>query len=230
MQMKRLGKADFERLTADAETLAYDSYGVKVQRCTDGRIIKLFRLKRAWSSARLWPYARRFQRNAHRLKALGIPCIESIETYRVDHIDRDMVIYPELEGRSLRDSLRNPQLHDSERSHAFAQLARLLAALHAKGVMFRSIHFGNVLLQQAGQLALIDVADLRKRWFGALTTSQRLRNFQHMLRYPEDCDALRAFGKEQFIDLYLDAAAVGRSQERKLKRKFMEQIPLFSHS
>ncbi|HEY9379931.1 MAG TPA: hypothetical protein VIQ01_01665, partial [Burkholderiales bacterium] len=46
---------------------------------------------------------------------------------------------------------------------------------------------------------MIDVADLRKRRFGALTLKQRIRNFRHMLRYPEDRAALKNFGVERTL-------------------------------
>lgn len=62
------------------------------------------------------------------------------------------------------------------------QLGKFIAELHAKGIYFRSLHLGNIVLTPDGQLGLIDIADMDiypwKLWF-----STRLRSFRHLTRY-----------------------------------------------
>src|SRR5262245_12182764 len=178
--MKNLSPEDYELLTAQAEVLAADGYGVKVLRTPDGRIIKLFRLKRVWSSARLWPYASRFSRNTRILREKGFATVEVLETARSASLRRNIVIYRELDGQGLRDALRDEAFSPAEKEKLIADLAQLLARLHDLGILFRSIHFGDVLVRPDKSLALIDVADLHKNWFFSLSASRRLRNFRHM--------------------------------------------------
>src|SRR5690606_34253166 len=149
---------------------AHDTHGAKVIETNDGRMVKLFRTKRLLSAAQWNPYAKRFARNALRLAKLGFPTIEVLAVYRVREIRRDIVVYRRLEGETLRDAFRDTS---AKADDLFPRLADLLARLHRHGVIFRSIHFGNVLVMGEGVLGLIDVADLRKRPFGALTLGQR---------------------------------------------------------
>lgn len=99
----------------------------------------------------------------------------------------------------MRDYLSGKQ---SDAADIFPRFAALLAQLHRHGVLFRSVHFGNVIVMPDGRLGLIDVADMRKPLWGALTLKQRLRNFRHMLRYAEDCRLLAAYGVSRFATDY----------------------------
>ncbi|MFX6035930.1 toluene tolerance protein, partial [Acinetobacter baumannii] len=85
-------------------------------------------------------------------------------------------------GQTLRQLDRNdPECGDAVRT----QLGELIAALHAKGVYFRSLHLGNVVRTPEGRMGLIDIADLRVQR-SALSAAQRIRNFKHLLRYEQD--------------------------------------------
>src|SRR5690606_14459427 len=172
--MKRLPYEDYQRLIDGGRTLAHDTHGAKVIETNDGRMVKLFRTKRLLSAAQWNPYAKRFARNALRLSSLGFPTIEVVAVCRVREIRRDIAVYRRLEGETLRDVL-----HDApaEANDLFPRLADLLARLHRHGILFRSIHFGNVLVMRDGVLGLIDVADMRKRPLGALPLGPRSRNF-----------------------------------------------------
>jgi hypothetical protein len=102
-------------------------------------------------------------------------------------------------------------------------LARYLAQLHDKGVYFRSIHFGNIIVDEAGAFALIDVADTRFKG-RSLGNGERARNFRHLLRYPEDRQALARFGNERFVHEYLQAAHLERGPAKSLSARILEQI------
>lgn len=89
--------------------------------------------------------------------------------------------YSPLAGNTVRQLQGTREEADALRF----KLGGYFAQLHERGVYFRSLHFGNVVLTPDNQLGLIDIADLRcqKR---ALSDSKRLRNFAHLLRYKED--------------------------------------------
>ena len=65
--MRLLSAEQYGALIAGAEMLRADRHGPKVYETTDGRIVKLFRVKRWWSSSMLYPYSLRFRRNSRRL-------------------------------------------------------------------------------------------------------------------------------------------------------------------
>lgn len=210
--MKTITADEYQALRNGATVLAADAFGDKVLRTPRGEILKLFRRKRLWSSALLRPYASRFARNAALLHAQGIATVEVLGAYRVPAIERDIVVYRELPGRSLREALQDEQSGAAEKSELLARCGALIGALHARGILFRSIHFANILISPDGTLALIDVADLRARRFGilrgALRSTQRMRNFRHMLRYETDRAALRTLGTETFIAGYLPQCGI----------------------
>jgi len=179
--MQAIDHSTYETLREGAHVLEADGSGDKVLRLTDGRMLKLFRRKRLLSSALIFPYAQRFADNTHALTLRDIPCPTVIAVYRIPSIQRDGVYYEPLEGMTVRQLQPSDEEADALRS----QLGIFIARLHEKGVYFRSLHFGNVVLTPDNDLGLIDFADLRcqKR---ALSDSKRLRNFAHLLRYKED--------------------------------------------
>lgn len=177
-----------------------DRCGPKVLRTEEGRIVKLFRRRKLISSALIWPPALRFARASRRLAALGIPSVVVEGVFWVPHIRRHAVIYPEIAGEVFRDAIKKPDQRDS----LITQLARFLSELHAKGVYFRALHFGNVAVARDGRLVLIDISEVRVRR-KALGRSLRRRNFKPLFAYPEDAAALRVFGVDRFHALYFDA-------------------------
>jgi tRNA A-37 threonylcarbamoyl transferase component Bud32 len=180
----------YQTLRAGATVLEADNSGDKVFRLADGTIFKLFRRKRLFSSALIYPYARRFVDNIRRLDALGIACPEIIAAYRVARIARDAVHYHPLAGETLRQIVAGKSsLLLCDYAGLARQLGRFVARLHEVGVYFRSLHLGNVVLTPEGELGLIDVADLRF-CRPPLRPALRKRNFRHLLRAPHDHDWL----------------------------------------
>lgn len=179
--MQAIDHRTYEVLREGAHVLEADGSGDKVLRLTDGRMLKLFRRKRLFSSALFYPYAQRFADNTKALMDRDIPCPEVIEVYRIPSIERDAVYYNPLPGITVRQAQPGTLEADALRH----KLGRFIAQLHDKGVYFRSLHFGNVVLTPDHCLGLIDIADLRCQ-NRPLSDSKRLRNFAHPLRYPED--------------------------------------------
>jgi tRNA A-37 threonylcarbamoyl transferase component Bud32 len=186
--MDAISKSEFDALISGAKLLEQDRRGPKVYATRDGNVAKLFRVKRWLSSNLLCPYAVRFKRNADDLAALGVPSLNVTQVLKVPHLDRQLAIYSWLPGLPLRHALRNASQEEAIRM--MSHTAVFIARLHEKGVYFRSMHFGNLLVDEAdGAIRLIDILDLslmRK----PLSLTRRRRNFQHMIRYKEDRERL----------------------------------------
>ena len=176
---KTLTTKDYRRLREDAEIVSNDPFGDKVFLLPYGNYLKLFRVKRFLSSARLWPYSKRFAYNAKRLNARDIIVPKIIEIYQIPSIGRSAVIYRSLQGRTLREV----------RSAIDAKTIRCLGSLyrgpHQNHVNNRSLHLGNIIQLGNQKLGLIDTADL-SAYECSLPKRLRLRNYRHLRRYETD--------------------------------------------
>ncbi|TNE84073.1 MAG: toluene tolerance protein [Gammaproteobacteria bacterium] len=176
--MKKLSKDEYATLRDGATVIEADAYGDKVLFLADGTYLKLFRVKRLISTARFYPYSKRFVKNAARLADKDIPTVTVIGTYKISSVGRTAVRYYPLTGKSLR-KLGNLDIVIA------SKLGNFIRELHDKGIYFRSLHLGNIIITQENRLGLIDLADM-KIYKHPLTDKLRLRNFQHCARYQED--------------------------------------------
>jgi len=101
--MKKLSKEGYLTLREGAEVIEADSNGDKVLLLTDGTYLKLFRVKRLITSARLTPYSKRFVENAKKLAQLNVPTVSVIDTFKIPSILRSAVHYRPLPGVTLRN-------------------------------------------------------------------------------------------------------------------------------
>ncbi|WP_456373545.1 hypothetical protein [Thiolapillus sp.] len=214
--MKQVSRQEHEALVANARVLEEQSFGVKVWLLPDQRVVKMFRVKRRFSSGRLYPYNLRFARNAARLQARGVAAPNILETFFCPEIERHGVVYERLEGEPFYELFQN-----NMDEALFETLAGFLAELHEKGIYFRSVHPGNVLLKSDGSMGLIDIQDLRF-WPWALNRSLRARNFRHLYNSDEHSLAMREFGFERFVDLYLKQLPREESYRNSLKPLIMD--------
>ena len=191
--MKSLDNEQYLKMRAGADVTAADEYGDKVLLLKDGTYLKLFRVKRLFTSARLFPYWRRFEKNAEALHALGVPTLKVIESIRLPEIDRTAVHYEPLPGNILRE------VPDFD-ARLVSRLGAFIKELHDKGVYLRSMHLGNVVLTPEDELGLIDIADM-KVYGGALRKGLRLRNLHHLWRYEQDRRAISPY-QEAFVSSF----------------------------
>ncbi|WP_207390823.1 toluene tolerance protein [Phytopseudomonas dryadis] len=196
--MSRLTNEQFSALRQNAEVIEADHNGEKVLRLTDGSFLKLFRRKRLISSAALVSHAKRFASNAVELCRRQIRCPQIIATYRIRSIERTAVHYWPLPGDTLRQRLAR---HAADQAGLCRHLGVLIAELHEKGVYFRSLHLGNVVIDDTGHLGLIDISDMACS-NAPLGRLKRSRNFQHLFRYAQDIRDLQLH-QEAFIDGYV---------------------------
>ncbi len=226
--MRRLTLESYQLLLDSSQVIERDGHGPKVLSLADGSLVKIFRRKHRLSTAAFLPYAVRFARNVRRLTSRGILTVEVTDLAHCPAVTRHLVTYRPLPGRTLRQALAAP---GAERDGLFDAFARLVATLHQKGIYFRSLHFGNVIVTPDGdRLGLIDMADLTIfPW--SLWPLQRTGNFRHMLRYREDRTALQAFGWERFVDAYLEAAGLTDARAAVVRRRLLAAGPaLFANS
>ena len=182
--MKKLSKEGYLTLREGAEVIEADAHGDKVLLLSDGTYLKLFRRKRLISTALIFPYAQRFTQNATKLARLNIPTVSIIELYLIPSVQRTAVHYNPLAGTTLRN------LPEGINEALANKLGTFIRDLHDKGIYFRSLHLGNIVLTQKNQLGLIDISDM-KFLNTPLSLKLRLRNFKHSARYPKDRDILK---------------------------------------
>lgn len=201
--MEKISQQQYQALIKGALLLEKDAFGIKVLDTGKGEMIKLFRRKRLLSTALFFPYATRFVANAKRLTQLGIPTVSINKVLSCPSIKRHLVIYQKLEGELLRTILSQSVDQTEE---LYEKFGRFIAHLHQKGIYFRSAHLKNILVLATGEFGLIDISDMQIKP-QPLQQSLRLRNFSHILRYPEDKVLIRS---------QLDAFMLGYTNESKL--------------
>lgn len=182
--MKTLSKDDYTLLCEGAQVIEADCFGDKVLLLADGTYLKLFRIKRLFSAARFYPYSKRFVKNVGKLIKKGVPTVTVLELYKIPSIHRTAVHYYPLTGKTLRKLGKLDMIIADK-------LGKFIRELHDKGIYFRSLHLGNIVLSQENRLGLIDVADMDV-FNKPLSSDMRKRNFEHLIRYPNDIKLIQA--------------------------------------
>ena len=215
-----ISTAEFEQLRAGARLLEQDERGEKVLLTPDERIIKLFYPRRRITSARIYPYAYRFWNNARRLSNKGITTIQCEQLRYDNEHQRHLITYPLLPGTTLRDCLAAT----TDADDLLERLAAYLAIIHAKGILFRSIHLGNILVLEDGSFGLIDVADMSIQC-RPLGLFKRARNFRHLLHDRTDRERLSRYGYDKLLKQYETAAGIKGYRHRLLRRLIRHYAP-----
>ena len=221
--MNNLSIKEFEHLIDGAEILADGSRGPNVLLTEQNKVIKLFRQKGLFTSNRLDPYALRFERNAAQLNQLGIPSVEVEGVARCSALDIYLVVYPRLPGSSIRELYNRPW----QQASAVERFAQFLSLLHEKGIFYKALHLGNVLVQADQSFALIDI-QATKFYQKPLSVKKRLRNFTNILHYAEDYALIEKFGFEPFFIRYLEHSELSLRQRKKLI-KSLTKLASFPH-
>ncbi|WP_313523729.1 toluene tolerance protein [Stutzerimonas kunmingensis] len=157
--MRIVSAQELESWLASGEVLEQDGRGAKVIRLGDEQILKIFRPRRRLWLSRLRPQALRFKRNAEQLLASGITAPHVIECFWLDKARAiSCCLYTPIPGRSLAQIYRNSL---SEFNLLLAKFAEFIYLLHQRGIYFRSLHLGNVLILPNGTFGLIDFLDIK---------------------------------------------------------------------
>ncbi|KAA0949124.1 polymerase [Pseudomonas sp. ANT_H14] len=203
MPVHTLKPQAFDQLCSNTHVIEADGLGPKVLRLVDGSFLKVFRPRRWYTSGSFNPYSERFASNSEQLRMLGIPTPEILNLYRLRD-GSSAVTYQPLPGLTLRQALQS--LDSSLRESLIERFGRFMAQLHERGVYFRSLHLGNVLLMDDGEFGLIDLADMRILP-SSLSNTLRQRNLRHMQRYPQDRNWLFEVHFEQLAKGYSSVAS-----------------------
>jgi len=214
--MDRLSEAGYAALVAGGEAVKHMREGVKVWQLADGRIVKLFRPRGRFSRSRLRPSNRRFASNAERLRRLGFVSVDVLQLFMLETNGCFGVVYEGVQGRTLESLFR-----DETSDERLDVLARLLAGLHRAGVLFRSLHLGNLIEMDLGELALIDVEEVKFR-SRPLSVGARVQNFQHLLRRPIDRQLIDAAAFTVLVECYLQHCELSGSVQTRLRTRLMD--------
>lgn len=171
---------------------------------SDKTITKVWAKKaKFFSSARFFPYAKRFISNAARLEQKGVAVPVLLEHLTIKGTPVHLVRYEELAGNSIRCLLKNAPSEVDMRG-----LAQFIFALHQQGIFFRAIHLGNVIQMPNGDFGLIDFTDVS---FYSKPLSHQLRasNIATPLRYRSDLELIQEANLPNLLDLYLEFYELG---------------------
>ncbi len=201
--MKEISENDFSKLIGEGKILERDTLGVKVYLLPGDRICKVFRCKRKFSSAQYYPYAQRFADNCKLLNDLAFKSVNVSEVYKVANTNLGLVLYSMLPGKTLRAFLKEGAACQT----LIPKFIELVVELHKKGVYFRSLHFGNVIVSPEGDFCLIDVSDMTISG-KSLMSLKRARNFKAIFRYTSDVGFLENYGVNKFFAEYIEKSNI----------------------
>lgn len=219
--MRSVSQADFDLMIEGAKVLERQQGGLlSALRTPDKRIIKLWQRRKGFSSDSIRPYSKRFADNCRRLNERGIPAPLIKDRFRIRETGEHVLVYPLLPGSSLADLAEKDAL-------PIDALADFYAELHAAGVLFRSIHLGNVLQLDDGRLGLIDVTDC---WFFSrrLGPKFRAQNIGYAWAYRGDNVYFTAEVRERMLARYLDKADLSESKTRRFEAELEEAFAYYN--
>ncbi len=224
LKISPITRFELDRMMMRATTIERDPKGVKVARLHDGRFIKFFRRKRNWNRELISPAALRFARHALRLQNLNIPTLSVTGIHRLVGETFTVAIYEPLPGESLRQLLAEKRADPD----LMYRVGVFIARLHRLGVLFRSIHPGNIIVD-GNRFGLIDLLDMQWRpW--SLSRWTRRRNWWHFLRSPVDRPHLAAELIDELLMGYRDAADLPSDEleavEMRVRRVIGRNLPI----
>jgi serine/threonine protein kinase len=178
--MRIIAVHELENWLNNGQVLEQDGRGPKVVKLDNGLFLKVFYTRRNLLRARLFPLAKRFARNAERLRELGIAAPEIVDTFWLKkNRGLSACLYRPITGITL-EALFTQQ--PDQFIYKLPEVAKFIKRLHQNGIYFRSLHLGNIILMPGEEFGLIDILDLRIK---PAPLSHRLsrRNFAHLDSY-----------------------------------------------
>ncbi len=216
--IQTVSREAFDTICGQGQVVEHEAGEPSVILHPDNTITKVWSRRRRWlSSNTFFPYSGRFVRNAARLAARGVAVPKVLEYQRVANSHLRLVRYESLPGNSIRQLLR-----DEPAQVDIADLARYVLSLHSRGILFRSLHFGNIIRLPKGDYGLIDFTDVR--YFRAaaegasrIPLSRRALNIVTPLRYRDDVRLLEQLAMPSLVEAYLDQAGLASHERAKFE-------------
>ena len=162
-------------------------------------IIKIFNVRGLISSGFFNTYASRIIKNSLKLKIYNIPSIEITNELVFQYNKRlSGVSYKYIPGTTYRD------LSHKITMDMITELANYISNIHKKGIYFRAMHLGNILLHNK-KLFLIDIAKIQfYPW--PLFVFTRARAFRRMIKYQDDIKNFGLINYKNLISEYINSS------------------------
>ncbi|MBN1684320.1 MAG: hypothetical protein JW855_02645 [Gammaproteobacteria bacterium] len=213
METKTISLYDFTKLINQSKTLEKCNFGEKILITPDEKMIKIFYRKKKRLFTFPYSGAKKFIKKTWRLHKKKIDTIIPEAIYHCPENKCDLVIYPVIQGISVRNLVYQGN------KKILKELAAFLAYLHKKNIYFRKGHLGTFMLHSNGRFALIDVANTRF----LITLKRRAKSIAFLLTHRDDVEIIKKYGYEKFITHYLDAAKLSPKRE-KLFRHYLNNF------
>jgi hypothetical protein len=183
--------AEFNKFVEKADDLGHRKTFHK-----KNEIIKIFNVRGYLSSGFFNTYASRIIKNSIRLKEHEIPSIEITNELAFQYNNRlSGVSYKYIPGKTYRD------LGNKITKEMITDLAKYISIIHKKGIYFRAMHLGNILLHNK-KLFLIDIAKIHfYPW--SLFIFTRARAFRRMIKYQDDIKHFGLINYKNLISEYM---------------------------
>jgi hypothetical protein len=183
--------AEFNKFVEKADDLGHRKTFHK-----KNEIIKIFNVRGYISSGFFNTYASRIIKNSIRLTEHEIPSIEITNELAFQYNKRlSGVSYKYIPGKTYRD------LGNKITKEMIADLAKYISIIHKKGIYFRAMHLGNILLHNK-KLFLIDIAKIHfYPW--SLFIFTRARAFRRMIKYQDDIKHFGLMNYKNLISEYM---------------------------
>ena len=181
--------AEFNKFVEKADDLGHRKTFHK-----KNEIIKIFNVRGYISSGFFNTYASRIIKNSIKLKEHEISSIEITNELAFQYNNRlSGVSYKYIPGKTYRD------LGNKITKEMITDLAKYISIIHKKGIYFRAMHLGNILLHNK-KLFLIDIAKIHfYPW--PLFIFTRARAFRRMIKYQDD---IKHFGLINYKNLIIE--------------------------
>lgn len=183
--------AEFNKFVEKADDLGHRKTFHK-----KNEIIKIFNVRGYISSGFFNTYASRIIKNSIRLTEHEIPSIEITNELAFQYNKRlSGVSYKYIPGKTYRD------LGNKITKEMITDLAKYISIIHKKGIYFRAMHLGNILLHNK-KLFLIDIAKIHfYPW--SLFIFTRARAFRRMIKYQDDIKHFGLINYKNLISEYM---------------------------
>ena len=219
LMYSQISKREYRNLIDQNKILERDGWGIKVLETSDHKIFKIFRLKRLISSAYFVPHALRFKWNAYFLKKMGVESVVVDEIVYCREEQRHVLSYEKVPGQPIKSILERNQ----DDKDLLKKLIAFVAMLHDKGIYFRSLHFGNIIVKPNGDFVLIDITDMRFSPF-KLSIKQRIRNWKHLIKYDFEKSTVENYGWDAFFEDYAHFAMLSTKQAKVFKKGIIRSL------
>ena len=184
--------AEFNKFVEKADDLGHRKTFHK-----KNEIIKIFNVRGYISSGFFNTYASRIMKNSIKLKDHEISSIEITNELAFQYNNRmSGVSYKYIPGKTYRD------LGNKITKKMITDLAKYISIIHKKGIYFRAMHLGNILLHNK-KLFLIDISKIHfYPW--SLFIFTRARAFRRMTKYKDDIKHFGLINYKNLINEYMN--------------------------